>query len=423
MWSLRFDQTIGAGAFGTVYLAKLKNDSGLSRPVAVKMITEGHADSEMFLTRMRDEARLLGLLCDPHVLNVLDLIVLEGRDAIVMEYVNGADLDAVVSRSGSLPLRALVEIGATIAAALDRAHRAVHPLQGTPLNVIHRDIKPANIMLTAQGDLRLLDFGVAQARFAARESTTGQLVLGTLNYMAPDYIITGEVHPALDIYGLGLTLWELARGEIFGQPKVSMAAHEKRLDANMAALGPTHAAIEPVLRRMLSFKPEDRPDAAEVSRSLHALLQDLEDTTLEDFAAAAIPPILANRPQCEDTEQLIGRRFQIAPPPAEFTEPTGITQTIADIPEFTEPPVQGIPEGPSSFDEEDTIETRSPPAAPKVLTRHAQPPNSVTMSKAAASPEAAPPSRSSRNAILGGALVGGLVGILAVAGMAYFLID
>ena len=127
MWSLRFDQTIGAGAFGTVYLAALKNDQGLRRPVAVKMIAQGHADSEMFLTRMRDEARLLGMLKDRNVLQVLDLIRIEERDAIVMEYVNGADLEVVLEKRGQLSPMAVTEVGAVIAGTLDRAHRAVHP--------------------------------------------------------------------------------------------------------------------------------------------------------------------------------------------------------------------------------------------------------------------------------------------------------
>ena len=97
--------------------------------------------------------------------------------------------------------------------------------------MIHRDVKPANIMLTKNGGIKICDFGVARARFQGQESITldPDLLLGTLNYMAPEYIRTGEISPAADIYGLGLTLLEIATGEKFGRPKLRRKEYEKRL--------------------------------------------------------------------------------------------------------------------------------------------------------------------------------------------------
>ena len=92
MRSLTFTETVGAGAFGTVYRAELSTGQGFSRRVAVKIISGDHAEKEMFSTRMRDEARLLGLLQDDHILKVLDLLSVNKRDAIVMEYIEGIDL-------------------------------------------------------------------------------------------------------------------------------------------------------------------------------------------------------------------------------------------------------------------------------------------------------------------------------------------
>ena len=413
MWTLRFDQTIGAGAFGTVYLGALRNESGLRRPVAIKMIVEGHADSEMFLTRMRDEARLLGMLKDRNVLAVLDLIRLEGKDAILMEYVNGADLEAVLERNGPLPAKAVAEVGAVIAGALDRAHRAVHPRSGEPLGVVHRDIKPANIMLTASGDLRLLDFGVARARFAARESTTGQLVLGTLNYMAPDYIISGEVHPALDVYGLALTLWELCTGEVFGQPKVRCDSHDRRLEEKLSMLVGAHGPLLPLLKQMLSWSPEDRPGAGAVALGMGELARAIDGPDLLSLARAAVPPILSDRPQTEDTEQLIGRHFRIGPPPG--VSPEAVTERAQPLTEgLSDPSVQHTARGPLSDNETDI-------STPEILTRHLQASNSVTLNRTAESHGLSTPPRSSHGAILGGVLIGGLFGLLAVAGLAKLL--
>ena len=93
MRTLTFIRTLGAGAFGTVYLAEFSSGQGFRRQVAVKVLLRSQADNEMFLSRIRDEARLLGLLQDDAILKVLDMVQIEGMDAVVMEYVEGVYLD------------------------------------------------------------------------------------------------------------------------------------------------------------------------------------------------------------------------------------------------------------------------------------------------------------------------------------------
>jgi serine/threonine-protein kinase len=261
---------------------------------------------------VRDEARLLGLLQDDHILKVLELAKVDGRDAVLMEYVEGVDLAAIVEMGTRPPPRALAELGGAIAGALDRAHRAVHPSTREPLNVIHRDVKPANVMVTDRGNVKLLDFGVARARFESRESYTGQFVLGTLNYMAPEYIVTGNVSPAADIYGLALTLWEAACGDVFGQPKLRQDLHEARVEERLQVISGTHAELVPVLRQMLSWDPQKRPDGASVERAFIAATDMLRGTGLRSWAGDAVPKALAKeRAQAKDECGLLGRAFQL----------------------------------------------------------------------------------------------------------------
>ena len=313
MRQLVFHRVIGSGTFGTVYRADLVGARGFRRPVAIKVLAESHPDGEMFVSRVRDEARLLGLLQDDHILKVLELVRIAGRDAVVMEFVEGIDLSAVIERAERPTPRALAELGAAVAGALHTAHTARHPTSGEALNVVHRDVKPANVMITDKGGVKLLDFGVAQARFAARESRTGQFVLGTLNYMAPEYITTGDVSPAADIYGLALTLWEAAAGEVFGQPKLKEEAHERRLQERLKQLSATHAELLPVLAAMLAWNPRSRPDGRQVERDLTAAADQLRGTGLRSWAVGAVAKAMeAAQRDAKDGAGLVGKTVNIA---------------------------------------------------------------------------------------------------------------
>ena len=317
MRTLNFIRTLGAGSFGTVYLAEFSSGQGFRRQVAVKVLLRSQADNEMFLSRIRDEARLLGLLQDDSILKVLDMVQIEGMDAVVMEYVEGVDLDTLVKEGEPPPPRALAELSAAVSGALARAHTAVHPNSRQPLNVVHRDVKPANIMVTSSGGVKLLDFGVARARFDARESQTGQFMLGTLNYMAPEYIVTGEVSPAADIFGLALAVWEIASGEGFGQPKIRQDAHEKRVHERLEKIRATHGELLPILERMLAWSPTERPTGGEAERMFLVAADNLRGMGLRTWASSQVARVMRSRPLAPDSASLLGRTVPLAQVSAE----------------------------------------------------------------------------------------------------------
>ncbi|MCK6507353.1 serine/threonine protein kinase, partial [Myxococcota bacterium] len=336
MRQLTFQRTVGAGAFGTVYQAELQTGRGFRRQVAVKVIQARGPDGDMFLSRIRDEARLLGLLQDDAILKVLDMVQVDGLDAVVMEYIEGADLDSLVRAAGAPSPQALAELGALVAGALHRAHTAVHPADGSPLGVVHRDVKPANIMVTRSGGVRLLDFGVARARFEARESYTGQLVLGTLNYMAPEYIVTNELSPAADIYGLGLSLFEAATGQVYGQPKVRADSHDKRLRERIDQLAATMPALAPVVERMLTWDPRQRPDGAALEALLWEVVGGSRGPGLRPWATQAVPAVLDGRPLAPDELGLVGRVVRLA-------DEAAVPEAEARLPEPLAEPVPATP--------------------------------------------------------------------------------
>jgi serine/threonine protein kinase len=332
MRTLTFNRVIGAGAMGTVYHAELRAPGGFSRACAVKVMKTVDGDHEHFVARMRDEARLLGMLQDEQILGVSELVRVNGKDAVVMEYVEGADLHelrdpaAPGGSGGAIPARALAEIGAEAAGALHRAHNATHPTTRSPLGVVHRDVKPANVMITSRGGVRLLDFGVARAAFGGRESQTRGLVLGTLNYFAPEILLGAEPTAAVDVYGLALTLWECVAREDWGPPVVKLSAFEQRLDRRLGSLPTAYRPLAPMLRRMLAFEPQERPSGADVEKELLALAERLDGGSLRTWARDAVPKILETRAVPADEDTLVGKTVTVedaeTAPPAQAREGT-----------------------------------------------------------------------------------------------------
>ena len=183
---------LGSGTFGTVYLADMQSLGGFKKRVALKVLNSQWDDGSDAGRRLRDEARLLGRLRHRCIVSVDDLIRIDGRWGVVMEYIAGADLEHLVNsaRDQQQPISqaAALEICAAIAEALHAAY-AGDGHDAEALEVVHRDIKPSNVLLTAGGDVKVLDFGIALASFDEREAQTGRVRYGSIPYMAPERIL------------------------------------------------------------------------------------------------------------------------------------------------------------------------------------------------------------------------------------------
>jgi serine/threonine-protein kinase len=282
------ERCLGSGGFGEVYLARMVSPGGVETEVAVKVLHEGLDPRSQAVQRLRDEARLLGRLNHPAVLKVRDLVLLEDRVALVMEYVPGADLDALLHTPPTIPLRAGVEVCARVADALAAAHSATSP-DGAPLELVHRDIKPSNIRIGRHGDVKLLDFGIARAADGKREAKTQtRVTVGSPWYMAPERFDGISDNPASDVYALGCTLFEVcAEGSrlfeaLSGREHFMLSVDPKKHDAHL------HAHIEPlalsgpvrsVLEAMLAYEPATRPSASELAHALDDLAEELGSET------------------------------------------------------------------------------------------------------------------------------------------------
>lgn len=339
MRTLTFNRIIGMGSFGTVYHAELRVPRGFSRQCAVKVMKSTSPDQEHFRARMRDEARLLGMLQDEQILGVSELVKVANRDIVVMEYVEGVDLSDIIVKH-RVPPRALAELGAELAGTLDRAHTAPHPNTGKPLNVVHRDVKPANVMVTRRGGVRLLDFGVARAAFASRESETQGLVLGTLNYFPPEILAGSDPSPAVDIYGLGLILWECATGKEWGSPQVHRKRFERRVQQRLAVIEQDYADLLPVMRAILHWDPAERPSGREVEALLLTAADSCTGEGLRTWSRDVVPPMLEERIRNAPKDELVGKTLPIE---GEDTSTAGPLQPLPkDLPDLPERPMDSM---------------------------------------------------------------------------------
>lgn len=198
----KFDivRLLGKGAMGEVYLGR---DPRLGREVALKVVAEGSAFGEEAQARFEREARAAAMLNHPHIVTVFEFGEDEGVHYLAMEHVQGEDLEALI-RAGRTPKKELLEVLIQVCEGLGHAHD-----QG----VIHRDIKPANILVTRHGNrahAKLMDFGVAQMGPSGMTQTGTWM--GTVSYMAPEYLDTGQATAQADSFALGVILYEILTG-------------------------------------------------------------------------------------------------------------------------------------------------------------------------------------------------------------------
>ena len=258
----RLVAAIGTGASAQVFLA---DDLTLHRRVAVKVLHPALAVDEGFLRRFRAEARAAAALSHPNLMAVYDW----GEDDgpyLVLEHLGGGSLRAMLDRNHRLSTAQALVVGLEAARALDVAHRK---------EFVHRDIKPANLLFGEDGRLRIADFGLARALSEAGWTDPGDGLVGTARYAAPEQARGGRIDGRADVYALGLVLTEAVTGTVPLTGDGALETMMARVD-NDVPVPPEMGPLKPILERMGRADPEQRPDAAEVGRTLVGLARDMD---------------------------------------------------------------------------------------------------------------------------------------------------
>ncbi|MFC6013009.1 serine/threonine-protein kinase [Nocardia lasii] len=292
-------EVIGRGGMGQVFRGF---DRKLKRQVAIKIIHPRLAENDEWERRFVREAELMARMSHPGMATVFDAGIEPGppeQPFLIMEYIKGATLDAILSTRGRLPLGAVAGIAAQTAAVLAEAHGH---------RIFHRDLKPSNLMLCADGTVRVLDFGIAVALDAdqTRLTRTGSGI-GTPEYMAPEQVRGKTVVPQTDLYSLGLVIYELLTGVRAMLGSSEFDTMYNQITAPPPVLVPERDGVPEELAvlvtSMLAKEPIDRPaDAATVHAvlmryvgALDALMENPEPASPARLYATAVGASAATR--------------------------------------------------------------------------------------------------------------------------------
>ena len=309
----RLVSSLGKGGMGEVWLA---DDTQLGRKVAIKFLTEAENDATA-RERLHREARSAAALDHPYICKIYEIAEVDGRTGIVMEHVAGETLQAALARGSVSPQRAL-EIAGEIAEALEEAHT---------LQLVHRDLKPANVMVTAQGHVKVMDFGLAKVAGApVAPSSEGETLapitesgvrVGTPGYMAPEQLLGAQADTRSDIFAFGVVLYEMLAGmhpflrtsqsgtmaAILRDPPAPIAHYQASLPESTTT----------TLDRLLTKNPAQRHQTfGDVRADLKRLLGEVSGVTPMAAVATPAPVATAETPAGGTRTRYVGRETERA---------------------------------------------------------------------------------------------------------------
>jgi serine/threonine-protein kinase len=266
---------LARGGMGVVYLAATQGPGGFRKLLVIKELRPEYATDETYVAMFLDEARLAARLTHKNIVQTIEVGSEEGRHFMVMEHLDGRSLHRIAKRfseRGAFPLGAHLRVIAEALLGLQYAHE-LRGFDGEPLGMVHRDVSPLNVMVTFDGQVKVLDFGIAKSTESTLETKTGVLK-GRVAYMAPEQAWGREVDRRADVYAAGVMIWEAAAGQRLWPGKNDVEILSTILREGTPRLRSVKPDASPELdalcARAMSRDPDQRhPSAA-------ALLDDLE---------------------------------------------------------------------------------------------------------------------------------------------------
>lgn len=273
---------IGMGGMAEVFRARATGPRGYQRNLIIKRILPHFASQPDFIRAFVDEAKILGMLYHPNVVGIYDFGQDNGRHYLALEYLDGPTLASVLARARNAKKTLPFGVVAFIAREVCRGLIAVHSLcdpSGRPMNVVHRDVTPSNVMTTTRGAVKLLDFGIAKISGSENVTRVGQ-IKGKAGYLAPEQILGGAVDGRVDLFALGVVLYEMLRLEplFYGEGGDVAAVYrtlEKKIDPPSSFRIDIPTRFDDTVMKALAREPALRyQTAVEMEEDLNAGFMD-----------------------------------------------------------------------------------------------------------------------------------------------------
>ena len=396
---------LATGGMAEIFLARTESAAGVERYVVLKRVLRHHATDIKFIHMFLDEARLASQLQHPNIAQVFDTGKLGDSYFFTMEYVHGETVRELLHRAFAVgqpvPIGCALTIVAGAAAGLQHAHERIG-LDGKPLGIVHRDVSPSNLMISYEGHIKVVDFGVAKATHQSIETQTGS-VKGKIGYMSPEQCRGGIVDPRCDLFSLGIVMWEL----LVGERLFKRATDFESMEAIVTEPSPLPSsrrpdvpkALDAIVQKLLAKSPDDRYQNAD------ELLEAIETVAVRARIALSVPglrrfvrELFGQRP-----EPWVEMRIRDASP--EVVTVTGAPllgkpdiaslvdsqlDRLLDLSTITTEPIADVPTGPTVAGEPVLKLLRSEPPVARSSSR-------IPVAHSGTWPEAVAPARAPRN--------------------------
>lgn len=363
---------LGAGGMGEVFLARA---NGSTEDIVLKRILPHLTENPRFLRLFLDETRIASRLVHPNIARIYELGEVDGTWFVAMELVAGKDLRELLKRAREqghhVPLEVALGVGVEIARGLSHAHGATDA-QGRLLHVVHRDVSPHNILIGRNGEVKLIDFGVAKAANKSVQTGTG-ILKGKFPYMAPEQAHAKPVDPRTDVFALGIVLWEMVCAKYLFRGKTDAVTlklvREAQVPLPSSLRDDVPEAVDRVLMKALKKEPRDRYPTAEAFRE-----------ALSTVLAGLPPPDIAKwLVDYDDVPGLdsSGESFVSEPPSAEATQlESHEKETVAESPSRASNHVRPRP-GREPSDRKDGSDEKALSQLKEILTQVAGRPTNI----------------------------------------------
>lgn len=281
-------EKVAAGGMAEIYLAKSAAANGLNKFVAIKRILPQFSNNEDFVAMFKEEAKVCINLNHSNVVSIFDFGIESGQFFLVMDYVEGRNLRQIINElkktNKSFSIDQALYLVKEAAAGLDHAHRCVDSTNGKPLNITHRDMSPQNVMVSFEGEIKVIDFGIAKAETEAEDTKAGTLK-GKFSYMSPEQAEGQPIDPRTDVFALGIVLWELLANDRLFTGSNEAAILRKVRDCQVPPIRKINPTVPQELERIvMKALAKDKNVRYQTAANFHRDLNRFLNTQYPDFS-------------------------------------------------------------------------------------------------------------------------------------------